>query len=101
MKSKDTDPSDNIYDRKGILILSREMIINANENLLRDIFSNFFPIATETSHRVNFYDSITYYGLSPHFEKVKDGCTIPRYKMELIKLNEDGEFVFNNMIKID
>lgn len=89
-----------LADRKGKLIVSRQMIMEADANVLNEIFSNFFPMATEPSHQVNYWDSIMYYGISPHFEKVDEACVAPEYEI-VLHTNDEGTTKFEKMVKRD
>lgn len=89
-----------LADRKGKLIVSRQMIMEADAKVLREIFSNFFPMATEPSHQVNYWDSIMYYGISPHFEKVDEACVAPEYEV-VFHTDAEGTTKFEKMVKRD
>lgn len=89
----------NLADRKGRLIISRQLILDADEQTLKEIFSNFFPVATEPSHEIGFWDSIMYYGVSPHFDVVDKACIAPQYDVILTQ-TEDG-VKFEKMAKRD
>lgn len=93
-KSEESD----IINRKGRVIMSREFILNQNEQTLREIFCNFFPIAINTYHDLTYYDSIEYLGVSPHFDIVEIGCACPRYQITL-HYNEDGSVKFQSFNK--
>src|SRR5690554_3735433 len=75
--------SASLSKRKGRLIVSRQLILEASEQVLKEIFSNFFPIDADRYHNHNYWDSILYYGISPYFEEVEEACIIPEYEMVL------------------
>jgi len=86
-----------IIDRKGRVIIGREYILSQNEETLREIFSNFFPIAINSSHYANYYDSIEYLGVSPHFDVVEIGCISPTYKITMVY--SEGKTFFSHFTK--
>jgi hypothetical protein len=86
-----------IIDRKGRVVFSREFILTQNEETLREIFSNFFPIAINTFHHTSYYDSIEYLGVSPHFDVVEMGCISPTYKITMFY--NEGKTVFSHFTK--
>ncbi len=69
-----------------------------DEQKLREFFSNFFPVYADNGHNENFYDSIIYYGYSPHFKELKEGEAIPEYQMQFKEI--DGKVVFEKMEEI-
>ncbi|WP_405329544.1 hypothetical protein [Leeuwenhoekiella sp. LLG6367-2.1] len=85
--------------RKGSITISQKFLFESGEAALKQVFSNFFPIAVESSHKYNFYDSVKYLGFSPHFEIVENGCITPEYEMKLHTEN-DGTVVFVSMEKL-
>jgi hypothetical protein len=84
--------------RKGRLIVSRQLILQSNQQVLKEIFSNFFPIDADRNHNNNFWDPI--YGISPHFEEVEEACVIPEYEI-VLDIDESGNAVFNRFDKRD
>jgi hypothetical protein len=91
--------SSNIAKRKGILMVSRQLIMEADLNMLKVIFSNFIPIDADRNHNINYWDSIKYYGISEHFEEVEEACIAPNYEMVLTR-NEKGVVKFEKMVKL-
>jgi len=89
-----------LFQRKGVLIVKRELILESNEQVLKEIFSNFFPIDADRHHRIQYWDSIKYYGVSPHFEKTEETCVPPKYDI-ILDIEEDGHATFNRFVKID
>lgn len=87
-----------LRQRKGKLTISLEYLRQYDEDLLRVFFSNFFPLAIQADHMADFYDSVTYLGVSPHFDIVAEGCISPEYSME-ISIGEDGKPKFEKFIK--
>jgi hypothetical protein len=45
-----------LIKRKGRLIVSRQLILQSNQQVLKEIFSNFFPIDADRNHNNNFWD---------------------------------------------
>ena len=84
--------------RKGKLIVSRELILESNGQILKEIFSNFFPIDADRHHNLNYWDSISYFGISPHFEEVEEACIVPEYEI-VLDIDEDGNSKFNRFDK--
>lgn len=71
---------------RGIIILDRKMLTdNPTENELKEIFSNFFPIAIENDHSYNLYQNLKMYGYSQHFRKIEEGEKCPEYVIYLIR----------------
>jgi hypothetical protein len=91
--------SSNIAKRKGVLMVSRQLIMEADLNTLKVIFSNFIPIDADRNHSINYWDSIKYYGISEHFEEVEEACIAPSYEMMLTR-NEKGVVRFEKMVKL-
>ncbi len=86
-----------IQNRKGRVVLKREFLLTANEQLLKEIFSNFFPIASPIStHDRYFYDSVLFYGLSPDFEIVEEACIAPTYNI-VCSVDENDVYKFEKM----
>jgi hypothetical protein len=90
--------SASLFRRKGKLIVSRQLILEASEQVLKEIFSNFFPIDADRHHNHNYWDSILYYGISPHFEEVEEACIAPEYEM-VFDTDENGNVKFNRFDK--
>ncbi len=65
--------------QKGKVIVPIKFLYTSNESLLRELFSNFFPIAIDHYHKIYYYDSVAYLGFSPHFEEVEEACIVPEY----------------------
>lgn len=106
-KWKDENGNDFIADvsssvitkRKGHLLVNRELILQADVDTLKVIFSNFFPLDVNRHHIVNYWDSIEYYGISEHFEEVEEACVAPTYEMWL-KRDKNGKVKFDKMVKL-
>lgn len=90
-----TDVSTNtLQNNRGVVVFSREFLTEyPTEELLKAVFSNFFPVETET--KMN--GIIKMYGYSQHFKEISEGEVIPEYEIELIS-NENG-IQFNKMIE--
>lgn len=87
-----------LFKRKGVLIVNRELILESNEQVLKEIFTNFFPIDVDRSHQYQYWDSIQYYGVSPHFEEVEEACIAPEYNI-VLDIDKDGIVKFNRFDK--
>ena len=87
-----------LFNRKGKLIVSRQLILEAKESTLREIFTNFFPIDADRHHQYQYWDSIAYYGVSPHFEEVGEACVAPEYDI-VLDIDADGNVKFNRFDK--
>ena len=70
-----------IQKRRGLVVMSKDVLFNSTEALLKEIFSNIFPIYVDSAHRINHYDSIMYHCLSPLFEEVDMACIAPEYRL--------------------
>ena len=42
-----------LFNREGKLIVSKQLILEANESTLREIFTNFFPIDADRHHAIS------------------------------------------------
>lgn len=87
-----------LFNRKGKLIVSRQLILESKESALREIFTNFFPIDADRHHQYQFWDSIVYYGVSPHFEEVEEACDAPEYDI-ILDIDANGDAKFNRFYK--
>jgi hypothetical protein len=90
----------NLSNRKGKLIISRHFILEADENVLREIFTNFFPIDIDRYHLINYWDSILYYGVSPHFDEIEEACVAPEYEI-VLKSDKTDKVKFESFKKRD
>ena len=72
-----------IQKRRGLVVISKDLLFNSQEALLKEIFSNIFPIYVDSTHRINHYDSIMYHCLSPLFEEVDMACIAPEYRLTI------------------
>lgn len=82
---------ENIRKRKGSIVIDNRVFRNLNEGALSALFSKFFPLHIENNL---FMDKVTYYGLSPEFDEVGEGCVSPNYSCQ-ITLSEDDEFIIS------
>ena len=81
--------------RRGKVVLSRQFIYDdPQEEILKPLFENFFPAATEPHHAAGMYNAIIFFGYSPHFREVKEGEVMPEYIAQLYR-NDDGTTVFS------
>lgn len=91
-----------IGKRKGKVILSKKFLSELKAPTLETLFSNFYPLAIVQTHEVDFYDHMEYYGLSPLFDEVDEGCEMPKYSVKF-KRSESGDIKlegFNKMEKL-
>ena len=72
-----------IQKRRGLVVITKDVLFNSSEALLKEIFSNIFPIYVDSTHRINHYDSIMYHCLSPLFEEVDMACIAPEYRLTI------------------
>jgi len=73
------EKTNNLFERKGCVIFSREILtVNPNEDMLKAIFTNFYPVSTEV---IGFYEHVKMYGYSPHFRTLKPDENLPTYEM--------------------
>jgi hypothetical protein len=88
--------NNDIYQRKGVIVFSKNIHKQYNENILKEIFSNFFPLAITELHN----GFVRYIGYSPHFEIVKESHIIPNYHITLSH-NNDLVYKFDGVEKLD
>lgn len=91
--------SSQIGNRKGMISISRDLILNAELNTLREIFTNFFPIDADRNHKETFWDHIKYYGISPFFDEVEGSNSFPEYEI-VLKMDSNGDVKFDKMNKL-
>ena len=95
MKTK----NNNLKLRRGRIKMSKEILMESSLDVLREVFSNFFPISMElVPDRTNWY-TVQYYGLSPYFNELQEGDEIPLYDM-ILKKNKNGKYKFDKIVKI-
>ena len=91
--------SENLRKHRGMIIFSREFLTqNASEETLKEIFSNFFPMAMESDHSFSMYEKIRMYGYSPHFREIEETERCPEYEMRMTFDSQGGKF--EKMIEI-
>lgn len=74
-----------------MLFFSREFLVdNPDQNVLKAIFSEFYPVAMENDHTYGTYQMIKMYGYSPYFEEIEELVKAPTYE---IVLNVDDDNV--------
>lgn len=74
-----------LKQRKGKVVINRDIILQCDYDLLKELFSNVFPIHSEA---IDYYNSIAYYCVSPHFREVAQGERTPEYKVVFEKNND-------------
>lgn len=84
-----------LNNRKGIIEIPNSAIKQLDVNILRVLFSNFYPVNIE---RDGFDDSFRYYGYSEHFTEIGEGIQIPKYE-PIITTTETGLTIAFNEIK--
>lgn len=71
-----------LKNRKGCVIFSRELLVeNPDQNVLKAIFSEFYPVAVENDHSYGAYQTIKMYGYSPYFEEIEEFAKVPTYEI--------------------
>lgn len=91
--------NDTLHKKRGMIAFSREFLTyHPTEQFLKEVFSNFFPIAMENDHSFCAYDKIKMFGYSPHFREINDEERTPEYEI-FITHDENGDH-FNRMVEI-
>lgn len=90
---------DALFRRRGSVKFNRSLLMESNEETLRAIFSNFFPIASQPDHGFGFYDRVVMYGCSPHFRLVEEGEIMPEYQLSLIT-DQKGNIFFEKVTEV-
>ena len=91
---------ENLANKRGYVSFSRYSLTNnPQEDVLKEIFSNFFPIAIENDHTCDLYYGLKMFGYSKHFREINELEPCPKYEMQLIT-DENGVH-FNKMIELD
>ncbi len=86
-----------IENRKGMVSISKDALVyNPKISYLKSVFSNFFPVGSESEMNHQFYDGVRFYGYSPFFRELESGEKIPRYEMNF---RMDGEEVVFTGVK--
>jgi hypothetical protein len=91
----------NLEKRLGFVEMDKELLLNFEIDEFKSIFSNFFPIYLDGIflEKPQNLKCIKYFGISEHFEVVKEGCIIPDYMLWL-KRDSNGKATFDRMEKI-
>lgn len=80
----------NLTKRKGKYFLN-DFIKSKNPELLKIIFSNFYPINSDCSCTIN-RDGVMFYGYSPHFRELTDEEEVPEYVLTIKNETEFDSF---------
>ena len=88
--------NNDIYQRKGVIVFSKSIHEEYDQDMLKEIFSNFFPLAITELHN----GFVRYIGYSPHFEIVKEGHIIPNYRIS-VSHDIDRVYKFDGVQKIN
>lgn len=88
-----------IQKRRGKVIVSRQLLRSEDEKILKALFSNFYPIATEPYHDNGYYNDVLYFGYSPHFDIIKEGDVIPGYDFRF-KRDNNGNVSIDSVNKL-
>jgi hypothetical protein len=91
-------PESNFRKKRGIIVFTIDGINNMPEDLMKEIYSNFFPVAIETPQIGGFHKSIVMFGYSPNFKEIEDSDSVPQYNIKLEK-TETG-MKFEKMIEV-
>jgi hypothetical protein len=75
--------------KKGRVEISFEMFQDLKPEMLKEIFSRFYPRFLDTNYHIN---SLVYYGISPDFEDVEIACVEPTYYIQLQTFEDSEEF---------
>jgi hypothetical protein len=71
----------NLKNKRGLVIFDKSLTFNEPDlDLLKAVFSNFYPIAIEPDHTFSMYGKLKMYGYSEHFREVEEDVIIPSYE---------------------
>jgi len=87
-----------LRNRKGRVKLPRSFVLESNELMLKEFFSNFFPVDIENDY-MSYMEGIIFYGISPHFELQEPACIAPFYEF-MFTTHENGIVEFQKVIKL-
>ena len=76
-----------LHSRKGIVLMTTELLHNADKGVLKAIFSNIFPFASEVDNNFGFNSSVKYYCISSFFDVIQEGEAMPEYILTLKTLD--------------
>lgn len=88
----------NILNRRGIIKVSSPLIIEGELEILKTLYSNFYPLSIEPQNDWGEVRIFLMKGMSEHFDEVQEGDPIPQYDFEFIR-NEDGTISFKGCNK--
>ena len=74
-----------LENRKGSVKINRDLLLEGNLNVLKAIFSKFYPLHIDTNL---FSNNTTYYGISKEFDILEEGTVSPEYDC-LITVNKN------------
>ena len=74
-----------IQNRKGSVKINRILLLNGDFEVLKAIFSKFYPLHIDTNL---FTNNITYYGISEEFDIIEEGIVAPEYDC-LVTVNKN------------
>ncbi len=97
---KTTTVESDLKDRRGYIQISRALVEDPHPEDIKIFFSNFYPIALDTSHDFGAYGVIRYYGLSEHFEIVKPMCACPEYQIYINYDSVNNKSTFEKIEKL-
>ena len=87
-----------LRNNRGVVVFSREILTeHPTEEIMKAVFSNFFPVATENDHSFNMYAKIKMYGYSQHFREINEGEVIPEY--EIVMIQDENGVRFDKMVE--
>ena len=88
----------NLLKKRGTIIFNKHFLLDDDGELLKIIYSNFYPLAIESKHSYNLYDDLKMTGFSEHFRELDEGDIIPTYNMVVFR-DENGT-IFKEMVEV-
>ena len=68
----------NLKQKKGCMTFTKGFLDNENIDVIKLLFSNFYPIAID-NNMLRMNGTVKFYGYSEHFEDSKEGFEAPEY----------------------
>lgn len=88
-----------LRQRRGRVHVSKKMMLEIMSfHTMRMLFNNFFPVGVEPVHSGQFYDTLCFWGYSPHFDIIGDGDEAPQYDAMFREV--EGVVEFEGMKKV-
>lgn len=79
-----------LYSRKGKVQFTPEFLRETDYELLKKIFSLVIPIGIQ-DWMSSFGNIVTYYCISPEFEKLEEGNVIPYYMINVENIYDENQ----------